>query len=363
MYSGNHFKLINAVAQLILVECCNAELNLMLCEHNKYLITYFHTLYIIYFNDPIMSKFFFCVALALSFQSIQSQSLYSVSFGEKKNPAIIFLHGGPGYNCSNFEATTAANLAQKGFYVIVYDRRGEGRSADIKAKFTFDESFNDLQDLYKKYGIEKATLMGHSFGGIVATLFAEKYPEKINSIVLVGAPIALQETFKTIIQTCKTIYTNKNDDVGLSYLEQLEQMDTESIEYSSACFYHAMKNGFYTPKVFTEDAKKNYALFKTDTTLIKYASSMSIEAPKGFWKNEAYTSINLTEKIKQLLVNKVGIYGMYGKDDGLYSAEQMNALTQIVGLNNIMYLDNCSHNVFIDQQIIFLNTITKWLHN
>jgi proline iminopeptidase len=59
-------------------------------------------------------------------------------------------------------------------------------------------------------------------------------------------------------------------------------MDTESIEYSSACFYHAMKNGFYTPKIFTEDAKKNYALFKTDTTLIKYASSMSIEAPKGF---------------------------------------------------------------------------------
>lgn len=310
-----------------------------------------------------MYKYFFLAIMLLIFNKVQSQTLYSNSFGQKTNPAIIFLHGGPGYNCSNFEVTTATNLAQKGFYVIVYDRRGEGRSADIKAKFTFDESYNDLKDLYKKYGIEKATLMGHSFGGIVATLFAEKYPDKINSIVLVGAPIALQETFRTIINTCKNIYTSKNDDIGLSYLEQLEQMDTESIEYSSACFYHAMKNGFYTPKIFTEDAKKTYALFKTDTTLIKYASSMSIEAPKGFWKNEAYTSINLSEKIKQLLIKKVNFYGMYGKDDGLYSAEQMNALTQIVGLNNIMYLDNCSHNVFIDQQKIFIDTITKWLHN
>lgn len=310
-----------------------------------------------------MFKFFFCVALTISLQSAKSQPLYSVSFGQKTNPAIIFLHGGPGYNCSNFEITTAVNLAQKGFYVIVYDRRGEGRSASLKAKFTFDESFSDLQNLYKQYDIERATLMGHSFGGIVASLFAEKFPEKTTAVVLVGAPVALQETFKTIIQTCKTIYTSKNDDLGLSYLEQLEQMDTESIEYSSGCFYHAMKNGFYTPTIFTDDAKKIYALFKTDSTLIKYASVMSVDAPKGFWKNESYTSINLTEKIKQLLTNKVKLYGIYGKDDGLYSAEQINALTQLVGLNNIVYLDNCSHNVFIDQQIIFLDTITKWLHH
>lgn len=310
-----------------------------------------------------MYKDVFIAIMLLIFNKAQSQTLYTNSFGQKTNPAIIFLHGGPGYNCSNFEITTAANLAQKGFYVIVYDRRGEGRSASLKAKFTFDESFSDIQNLYKQFGIEKATLIGHSFGGIVATLFAEKFPDKINAVVLVGAPVALQETFRTIIQSCKTIYTSKNDDLSLSYLELLEQMDSESIEYSSGCFYHAMKNGFYTPKIFTETAKKTYALFKTDSTLTKYASVMSVDAPKGFWKNESYTSINLTEKIKQLLVNKVKMYGIYGKDDGLYSAEQINALTQLVGLNNIVYLDNCSHNVFIDQQIIFLDTITKWLHN
>lgn len=309
-----------------------------------------------------MYKYLCLVVLHFCFQISFSQSLYSISFGQKTNPAIIFLHGGPGYNCSNFEITTAANLAQKGFYVIVYDRRGEGRST-TKAKFTFDESFSDLKDLYKQYGIVKATLIGHSFGGIVTTLFAEKFPEKTEAVILVGAPVALQETFKTIIEKCKNIYTSKSDDMSLSYIEQLEQMDTESIEYSSACFYHAMKNGFYTPKVFTDDAKKNYALFKTDSTLIKYASSMSIDAPKGFWKNETYTSINLTDKIKQMIAGKTRIYGIYGKDDGLYSTEQVNALTQLIGLNNVVYLDNCSHNVFIDQQIIFLDTITKWLHN
>lgn len=308
-----------------------------------------------------MVRFLFVVALVLSIQLASSQSLYSISFGQKTNPAIIFLHGGPGYNAANFEVTTAAKLAQQGFYVIVYDRRGEGRSANVKAKFSFDECFTDLLDLYKQYDVKKATLIGHSFGGIVAILFAEKFPDKTNAVVLVGAPVALQESFKTIIQTCRAIYTANNDELNLNYLERLEQLDTESIEYSSGCFYHAMKNGFYTPKAITEDAKKNYALFKSDSTLIKYASVMSVDAPKGFWKNESYTSINLTEKIKQLVANKMKFYGMYGKDDGLYSAEQINALTQNVGLTNIFYLDNCSHNVFIDQQKIFLDTIIKWL--
>lgn len=310
-----------------------------------------------------MLKYFYLCLLLFSFHCINGQSLYSASFGVKTNPAIIFLHGGPGYNCANFEITTAAKLAQQGFYVIVYDRRGEGRSANVKAKFSFDESFTDLLELYKQYDVKKATLIGHSFGGIVATLFAEKFPDKINALVLVGAPVALQESFKTIIQTCRAIYTANNDELNLNYLERLDQLDTESIEYSSGCFYHAMKNGFYTPKILTEEAKRNYALLKTDSTLIKYASVMSIDAPKGFWRNEAYTSINLTGKLQQLIASKLRVFGYYGKEDGLYSAEQINSLTQLIGLNNVAYLDNCSHNVFIDQQKIFLDTITKWLHN
>ncbi len=308
-----------------------------------------------------MFKYVVAISILLVFNKAQSQNLYSVSFGQKSNPAIVFLHGGPGYNCSNFEVTTAANLAQGGFYVIVYDRRGEGRSTSLKAKFTFDEIFSDLQDLYKQYGIEKAILMGHSFGGMVATLFAEKYPEKTIAVVLVGAPVALQETFKTIIQTCKTIYTSKNDDLGLSYLEQLEQMDSESLEYSSSCFYHAMKNGFYTPKVIPDEAKKIYTLFKSDSTLIKYASVMSIEAPKGFWRNEAYTSINLTNNIESLVQKKIPVFGLYGKSDGLYSSTQIEALEKLLGSKNLLYFEDCSHNVFIDQQTKFINAIKEWV--
>ncbi|MBI2281851.1 MAG: alpha/beta hydrolase, partial [Bacteroidetes bacterium] len=144
----------------------------------------------------VITSLIFMVAI-----SVSGQSLYTKSFGDKNNEALIFLHGGPGYNCANFEATTAQKLADEGFYVIVYDRRGEGRSIDNKAKFTFQQTFEDLNSVYKKYDLKTATLIGHSFGGVVATLYAEKYPNRINSMLLVGAPVSLQETFKTIIES------------------------------------------------------------------------------------------------------------------------------------------------------------------
>src|SRR5690606_29831600 len=100
---------------------------------------------------------------------------YIKTFGNKKDKPIVFLHGGPGYNAVNFEATTAQKLADKGFYVIVYDRRGEGRSVDSEANYTFKEAFDDINAIYQQYSLTKATVIGHSFGGVVATLFAEQY--------------------------------------------------------------------------------------------------------------------------------------------------------------------------------------------
>lgn len=289
------------------------------------------------------------------------QSVYIKTFGNSKDEPIIFLHGGPGYNCANFEATTAQKLADEGYFVIVYDRRGEGRSKDLSAEFTFHETFDDLQSIYSEYTLTSATLIGHSFGGIVATLFAEINPEQVQSIILVGAPVSLQATFKNILVRSKSIYQTNKDSVNLKYISMLENMDTSSIEYSSYCFGHAMQNGFYSPEKPTEEAKSIYSKFRTDPLLTKYASQMSYEAPTGFWKNEKYTTIDLTEKLQTLQKKNVEIYGLYGKEDGLFSEQQINDLQDLIGNSQLRYLDNCSHNVFIDQQTEFIVAIKTWI--
>ncbi len=307
-----------------------------------------------------MSKLFFSLLFSLVFLASQAQNLYVKSFGDRKATPVIFLHGGPGYNSASFEATTAQKLAENGFFVIVYDRRGEGRSLDKNAQFNFDESYKDIKAIYAQMGIEKAVLIGHSFGGIVATLFAEKNPILVQSVVLVGAPVSLQESFRTIIKKSKQIYEQKKDSVNLKYIALLEKMDSDKLEYSSYCFGHAMSNGFYSPKQATAEAKSIYATFKTDTLLQKYASKMTYPGPKGFYDNEHYTTIDLTNSIKDLKLKKMPIYGLYGKEDGLYSVEQIKSLMKLIGKKNVKYLDNCSHSVFVDQQTVFIASLKKW---
>ncbi len=285
-----------------------------------------------------------------------SQNLYVRTFGQTSDPAILFLHGGPGYNAASFEISTALPLAKAGFFVIVYDRRGEGRSLDYKAKFTFEQSCQDINALLDSFHIRQINLLGHSFGGMLAIEYAKKFSERVHSLVLVSAPIDLQESFRTIIASCKKIYEDKSDTTGLKYLSMLEAMDTTSLGYSSYSFMHAMSNGFYTPDSLSEAAKAIYQSIGVDT-LGKYAAQMTYSPPQGFWKNEHYTTLNLSGDLRRIIEKGIPVYGIYGEEDGLYSEKQLHGLGEILGEDRLMVLKNCSHSVFIDRQKRFIELI------
>ena len=302
----------------------------------------------------------FIVPLILALTTNAAAPLYIKTFGNPASTPLIFLHGGPGYNAATFESTTPQRLADSGYFVIVYDRRGEGRSRDTGAKFSFRESTADLDQIYERFGLQKATLLGHSFGGIVAARFAEAHPEKVRALVLIGAPVTLQESFRNIIARCRSIYQATSDSANLKYLAILESMDTASLTYSTYCFGHAMQNGFYAPKNRSAEAKAINAAFRADTALSKLATQMDFRAPKGYWESEKYTTIDLGPTLKRLLAKKVAVYGIYGKEDGLYSTAQIAELQGMLGHDRVQYLDSCSHNVFIDQQTAFIAALRRW---
>lgn len=303
----------------------------------------------------LMKSFFFCFILGLL--NVNAQSLYSKAFGNPQDKPLLFLHGGPGYNSASFEFTTAQRLADQGFYVIVYDRRGEGRSTDPNAEYSLAEAGADIQTIMEQYKVTKVHLLGHSFGGILAVKFARIHPELVHSVVLIGAPVSLQESFTQIIARCKTIYEAKNDISNLKYLGLLQEMDKTSMMYASYCFMHAMRNGFYSPKQPTDEAKALYANMKTQPELVKWGGQMTQEAPLGFAKNDQYTTLDLTDNIKQLVEKKMPVYGFYGQEDGLYSEAQIKKLEQLLPEKQLYYWSQCSHSVFIDQQSNFIATL------
>lgn len=289
----------------------------------------------------------------------QSSTIYSKSYGNRANPAIIYIHGGPRGNATLFEGTTAQTLADRGFFVIVYDRRGEGRSVDTNATFTFQEAIKDLNGLYQKYHLKKVNILAHSFGGLVGTLFTEQNPDKVESLILVGALVSQQETYDHILKSSKKIADEKKDSLILIKIAETETLDKNSAEYRKKTYEVASHNDYF--KMPNPTAESNQLRANYESSEFGKNNIRNDNAPILFYKNESRNNIDTKSTLKKIKAQNVKLFAIYGKQDGIFSAKQLNDVRNIVSDSNLKLIDNCSHYPFVDQQENFINAIEKWL--
>ena len=107
-------------------------------------------------------------------------------------PPTVVLHGGPGahhdYLLPGFDA-----LAQ-GRELIYYDQRGGGRSAvSRETPVGWREQVADLEELRRAWGLERLTLAGYSWGGLLALLYAVEFPDRVARLALVSPAPAWRE--------------------------------------------------------------------------------------------------------------------------------------------------------------------------
>ena len=112
--------------------------------------------------------------------------------------AVVVLHGGPGFT-HDYLADDLLPLADAR-RVIHYDQRGSGRSTLVSGAAALDASHfaNDLEAVRLHFGIERLSLLGHSWGAGVAALYAMLHPQRVERLVLVGPmPLRRDELDKT----------------------------------------------------------------------------------------------------------------------------------------------------------------------
>lgn len=98
-------------------------------------------------------------------------------------PALLLIHG-VGDNSTAWEPVHA-KLAQR-FTVIAPDLLGHGESDKPRADYSLAAFANGMRDLLAVLGIERVTVVGHSFGGGVAMQFAYQFPQLVERLVLVS---------------------------------------------------------------------------------------------------------------------------------------------------------------------------------
>ncbi len=99
-------------------------------------------------------------------------------------PALLLLHG---LACDSATWDRVIPLLAEKYTVIAPDLLGHGRSDKPRADYTLGGYANGMRDLLTVLGIDKVTVVGHSFGGGVAMQFAYQFPERTQRVMLVSS--------------------------------------------------------------------------------------------------------------------------------------------------------------------------------
>jgi proline iminopeptidase len=120
--------------------------------------------------------------------STRAREVRGVSIFERRigsgSPAVV-LHGGPGahhdYLLPGFDALARDRE------LIYYDQRGGGRSpVSREIPVGWREQVADLEELRRQWGLEQLTLVGYSWGGLLAQLYAAEFPHRVGRLALVS---------------------------------------------------------------------------------------------------------------------------------------------------------------------------------
>jgi proline iminopeptidase len=121
-------------------------------------------------------------------------------FASGEGTPVLIVHGGPGTPAVN--PWSGLEPLKGDFRFYYYDQRGCGQSTRPFDRFTSTNYYENMQSLDRTLGlgaqiadierirrilgVEKITLIGHSFGAFIAALYATEFPEQVESLVLVS---------------------------------------------------------------------------------------------------------------------------------------------------------------------------------
>jgi len=171
---------------------------------------------------------------------------------------VVQIHGA-GFGHFNFDPATPE--ISKHFRVVDYDMRGYGQSDRPVQDYDMEVWADDLAGLMDALGIDQAHVHGTSMGGMIAIVFAGKYPERTRSVVINCAAAKLGASGRLIFknwidiarldpdgpgsrvlaelitwQALSKRFLDENDDVALADTIQQILRDSNRIEvFTAAC--------------------------------------------------------------------------------------------------------------------------------
>jgi proline iminopeptidase len=270
-----------------------------------------------------------------------SQTYYKI-FG--KGTPILIINGGPGMNSNGFEPM-AKILAEK-HQTIIYDQRGTGKSVlkELNAKtVSMKLMAEDIESLRKHLKIEKWTILGHSFGGMLASYYATIYPNNIDKLVLSssgGVDLSLLKGENLI-------------EAGLSKIEKDSlKYWNDKIEKGDTTYTARIGRGRAMAPAYVYDRKFVPIIAERLTQGNSTINSL-------LWGDMQKTNFDCKNKFSNF---KNPVLIIQGKQDIISAAIGEISLKAFPN-SKMVLLENCRHYGWLDAEEKYFGTIESFLKN
>lgn len=261
------------------------------------------------------------------------------------NPLIV-LHGGAGYLTHEYLLPHLEQLSKDNF-VVFYDQRGLGRSTGELSpdQNNLKISIDDIESIRKFLGVKQVSLLGHSWGSLLAMHYALTYPESTDRIILANSMVAT------------------SDDLGLFFGELTKRVAPDQEEINKLESGTLFQNG--DPKTVAHVNKLYFQTYMYDPaniTKIQLCKTQE-ENLKGvkvweIFKNQIFMQpFNILSDIEKI---KCPTLIIHGNEDvmPLASAEHIHSA---IPASRLVKIDECGHFPFVEQPETFFKAINDFL--
>jgi pimeloyl-ACP methyl ester carboxylesterase len=254
--------------------------------------------------------------------------------GDKSKPPLVLVHGlGSDLQIFRWNARCWASKHR----VIAIDLPGHGQSEKADIDYTMGLYVRVIQRFLDRLEIKRTHLLGYSMGGLVSTLFAAQFPDRIRRLVLL-APAGYRKGKKPL-ETLRRVSRAMRNPLYPLFRERFLRSQFKS-------FYHS-----FTPEIDLLFEETLAGSGRRDYLCWLRAVGASLESITRNPSNELYSQIKA-----QTLI-------LFGEQDRIVPVEGGFVMARTMPHANIRLYPNCGHSLVIEARDKVTQDVLSFLKN
>lgn len=159
------------------------------------------------------------------FVNIWGKNIWYDIYGAEHSDTLLYLHGGPGASCLDF-VNQAKALSGK-MRVVIFDQLGVLRSDAIaeSESYSMEYQVEMIEEMRKILGIEKWSVLGHSYGGMLAVLYASACPDSVHKVILECPSLWFEDSARSTAEYLSEHIHGLNDGQAVKLWEKVRFAD------------------------------------------------------------------------------------------------------------------------------------------